>query len=808
MVQPDASVLEPEPPAAVEGGDTGGEAVRYTRSPSDLFRLVLALALLTLGVVFATATRDTLQGLEGDVHDLFDGLPRTVRRFTTGLIQLVALAAPIATYLTLAALRRWRTLLLAALAQVGAMLVVVGVEEAVDRVSPPGIAAAREGPGWITEAHYPGSAYLAGVAAAVTVVAPALPRRWRRWAWGTVAALLAGRVVAGTAGPVDMVATLATGWAVGLVVLLAFGVRDRRPGAGAIVAALDRGGMPVTAFRPAAVDARGSTPWFATFADGTAGFVKVLSSEERSADLLFRLYRAIRLENVGDERPFASLRRTVEHEALLALQAAAVGVRTPRFVGLAAVGDGSLALAYEAVAGRSLDRVDPADVTDDVLAATWEQVAVLRRHRIAHRDLRLANVFLAEDGRPWIIDFGFSEMAVADEVLDTDVAELVASTALVVGTDRAVAAARAVLGPEALAAAAPRLQPLALSGATRSGLAARKGMAADVQRALAAAGGLDDVPVAHIERIRGRDVVMLLATGVAAYVVIHQLSDVRGLADSIGDIRWAWVPGVLVMSVATYLASATSFAGSVPDRLPAWPTVLSQLAGSFANRVTPVKVGGMAVGVRYLEKAGVDPARAVTGVGLVALGGFVTHAVLTGVFLLFAGSGGFGDVDLPSGQAVLVGLAAVLALSGVVLLLPFGRRLALDRLVPALRRGVAGIGQIARTPAKLAMLLGGATAVSLTYMLALWFSLLAFGADERLAVVGVVYLTGSAVAQAAPTPGGVGAVEAALIAGLTAVGVDKEVAVPAVFLFRIGTFWLPVLPGWLALRHLTRHDML
>jgi glycosyltransferase 2 family protein len=40
-------------------------------------------------------------------------------------------------------------------------------------------------------------------------------------------------------------------------------------------------------------------------------------------------------------------------------------------------------------------------------------------------------------------------------------------------------------------------------------------------------------------------------------------------------------------------------------------------------------------------------------------------------------------------------------------------------------------------------------------------------------------------------------VEAALIAGLTAVGVDREEAVPAVFLFRIATFWLPVLPGWL-----------
>jgi hypothetical protein len=59
-----------------------------------------------------------------------------------------------------------------------------------------------------------------------------------------------------------------------------------------------------------------------------------------------------------------------------------------------------------------------------------------------------------------------------------------------------------------------------------------------------------------------------------------------------------------------------------------------------------------------------------------------------------------------------------------------------------------------------------------------------------------------------PTPGGVAAVEAVLIAGLTAVGVDKEIAVPSVFLFRLATFWLPVLPGWLAFHHLTRRGML
>lgn len=80
----------------------------------------------------------------------------------------------------------------------------------------------------------------------------------------------------------------------------------------------------------------------------------------------------------------------------------------------------------------------------------------------------------------------------------------------------------------------------------------------------------------------------------------------------------------------------------------------------------------------------------------------------------------------------------------------------------------------------------------------------AFGPQE----VGAVYLVGAAVAQAAPTPGGLGAMEAALIGGLVAAGLDNTIAVPAVFLFRLFTFWVPVLPGWFAFQWLQRHDYL
>jgi undecaprenyl-diphosphatase len=58
-----------------------------------------------------------------------------------------------------------------------------------------------------------------------------------------------------------------------------------------------------------------------------------------------------------------------------------------------------------------------------------------------------------------------------------------------------------------------------------------------------------------------------------------------------------------------------------------------------------------------------------------------------------------------------------------------------------------------------------------------------------------VYLGGSALAAAAPTPGGLGALEAGLIAGLTSVGQPAAAAVTAVLVFRLVTYWVPVLPG-------------
>ena len=82
--------------------------------------------------------------------------------------------------------------------------------------------------------------------------------------------------------------------------------------------------------------------------------------------------------------------------------------------------------------------------------------------------------------------------------------------------------------------------------------------------------------------------------------------------------------------------------------------------------------------------------------------------------------------------------------------------------------------------------------LTLCYILCLDTCVRAFGGSLALTSAAVVYLTGSALGSLVPTPGGLGAVEAALSAGLTATGLAAATAVSAVLLFRLLTFWLPV----------------
>jgi undecaprenyl-diphosphatase len=262
----------------------------------------------------------------------------------------------------------------------------------------------------------------------------------------------------------------------------------------------------------------------------------------------------------------------------------------------------------------------------------------------------------------------------------------------------------------------------------------------------------------------------------------------------------------IAFSALTYLASAIGLLGGVSVRVPFWPAVLTQGASSYVNRVSPSNVGGMALNVRFLQKSGVEPAAGVAAVGVNALAGLLVHAALLVIFFSWAGRSTAHAFKLPSSSKLLVILAVVAAVIGIVVATRQGRRFAARRLLPPLRSSLASLGRVARSPARLALLFGGSAMVTLAYIGGLVASVEAFGGGAGIAAVGAVYLGASLIAAVSPTPGGIGAFETAATAGLTAIGISSGAAVSAVLTFRLATYWLPVLPGWLCLRLLQGMD--
>ena len=454
------------------------------RSPADVLRLVVAagawLGLLVVRWLFG----DTLVAFGSELLRGLDALPPWVVELVvvgTRLLAVVVLGGGL-----LWALFRQRTRMLVTVVVAGVLAsvmfaVVQGVVD-VDQGGDPVDVGGRV-PG-VGADGFPTATGLAAVAAVLTAAAPWLSRRWRRAGWVLLIGLVVTRALA-TPVSFGTVHALLVGWLSGAGVLVAMGAPSRRPRSDAVVEGLALAGVPVRDLAPASVDARGSTPYFGVGADGDRLFVKAFGEDERSADVLFRLYRRVNPRDFGDEKPFTTLRRTVEHEALVALAARDLGVRTPRLRAFATAEPNGYVLAYEAIEGRSLDRLSDDEVDDRVLGSCWDLVGQLRRHRIAHRDLRLANIFLDADGGVWLIDFGFSEMAASDLLLANDVAELVASSSVVVGPRSAVSHAVAAVDAPTLARALDRLHPWALSGATRTALKERSGLLPDLRRALA-----------------------------------------------------------------------------------------------------------------------------------------------------------------------------------------------------------------------------------------------------------------------------------------------------------------------------------
>ncbi|MEE9243164.1 MAG: lysylphosphatidylglycerol synthase transmembrane domain-containing protein [Mycobacterium sp.] len=789
----------------VDGRDitvSGSLLQPITRRTNDILRLVLAAVFLAAVITSSLVTRNQWVALENSISGIVGFLTPTQSNLVYLAYGVAILALPFVILVSLIAGRHWR--LLGAYAAAG-IIAVLALS-----ISPKGIAAPQwyfdlsRRPNTVFSQFIDDPRWIAMLAAVLTVSGPWLPARWRRWWWALLLAFGPIHLVVSAVIPARSLLGLAVGWFVGALVVLVVGTPALQVPLDGAVRALARRGLMVsglTVVRPA-----GPGPLVLSAAvDGpdSVVVVELYGPNQRSGGALRQLWRKLRLRTSETAPLHASMRRAVEHRALMTIAVGDLGVANTSTLALAVLDRGWTLYAHSPRRGTPINEC--ADATPVVRA--WESLRVLHDNLISHGDLCGREVTV-DDGEVLFGGFGSSEYGATDVGLQSDIAQLLVTTAAVYGPQSAVGAAVEVLGKEAVLTASRRLTKSAVPERIRDSIADAGAVIKATRDEVMRQTGADQIQVETITRFTRGQIIQIVLLVALVYVAYPFIGAVPTFFTELRTANWWWALLGLAVSALTYIGAAAALWACAGGLVSFRNLTIMQVANTFAATTTPAGVGGLALSTRFLQKGGLGTLRATAAVALQQMVQVITHVALLIFFSTAAGVSADLSRFVPSGTLLLLIAGVALGLVGGFLFVPKLRRWLATAVRPRLKEVLTDLTELAREPKRLGLIVLGCAATTLGAALALWASIEAFGGHTSFVTVTVVTMIGGTLAAAAPTPGGVGAVEAALIGGLAAFGVPASVAVPSVLLYRVLTCWLPVFVGWPVMRWLTRNDMI
>lgn len=529
--------------------------------------------------------------------------------------------------------------------------------------------------------------------------------------------------------------------------------------------------------------------------------VELYGQNQRSGGVLGQSWRwlSFRSSEMGPAR--VSMRAAIEHCALMGIAIADLGVASTTSPMAATLDRGWQLYAHSPPRGTPIDAgTDPA-----LLTQVWKSLGVLRAHQIAHGDLRSADI-RHDNGRILVGGFAHAEFGASGAQLHSDIAQLLTSMTAIFGAERTVAAAVDAVGEEAVLTASGRLTRSAMPSRIRTSVVDVGAVMSELRGEVLEQTGTAQIRAEQVTRFTRNQILQLVLLIALVYVAYPYISAVPAFFTQLRTANSWWAMLGLGASALTYVGAATALWACASRSVGFRRLAIMQVANTFAATTTPAGVGGLALSVRLLQKGGLSAARATAAVALQQSVQVLTHVGLLILFSIVAGTSADLSRFVPAPTVLyLVGGVGIL---GTVMFVPTLREWLDTAVRPPLQEILAELGALARDPKRLAVILLGSAATTLGAAAALWASIEAFGGGTTFITVTIVTMIGGTLASAAPTPGGVGAVEAALIGGLAAFGLTAGIAVPSVLLYRVLTTWLPTFCGWPTMRWLSSRDMI
>ncbi|SNT18324.1 lysylphosphatidylglycerol synthase transmembrane domain-containing protein [Rhodococcoides kyotonense] len=788
----------------VDGRDipvTGSLLQPLVRRTSDILRVVLSLVLLAAVIAGSLITRGQWDALETSVSGIVGVLSPDQSNLVYLLYGVAILALPFGILIGLIAGRQWK--LLAGYAAAG---LIAGLALSITGT---GIST----PEWHLDVpdrldtflsqFLDDSRWIAMLAAVLTVSGPWLPARWRRVWWFLLLAFVPIHLFVSTVVPARSILGLSAGWCIGALIVLVVGTPALEVPLDQAARLLAKKGHTVEKFTVLKPAGPGPLVLSAT----TQGpepevVVEMYGQNQRSGGALRQVWRWLSFRNSEFAPLHASMRRAVEHRALMGIAIGDLGVASSKPLAVASLSRGWALYAHSAPRGLPVDESSP----DALATSIWKGLNTLHLSQISHGDLR-SDEIRNDDGQALFGGFSNAELGASDAQMQSDVAQLLISTSALFGEERAVRIAIDTLGEDIVLTASGRLTRSAIPARVRKSVPDGKGVMMAVKDEVLKQTGTDKIRAEQVTRFTRNQIIQLVLLIGLVYVAYPFISAVPTFVTELQTANWWWALLGLAVSALTYIGAAAALWACAFGMVSFKNLTIMQVANTFAATTTPAGVGGLALSVRFLQKGGLGAVRATAAVALQQSVQVITHVSLLVFFSVVAGTSADLAHFVPDPTVLYLIAGVALGIIGTFMFVPTLRRWLRNAVRPQLKEVFGELGQLAKDPKRFLLIVLGCAATTLGAALALWASVEAFGGGTTFVTVTVVTMIGGTLASAAPTPGGVGAVEAALIGGLAAFGLPASVAVPSVLLYRVLTCWLPVFCGWPTLRWLTRKDM-
>jgi uncharacterized membrane protein YbhN (UPF0104 family) len=278
---------------------------------------------------------------------------------------------------------------------------------------------------------------------------------------------------------------------------------------------------------------------------------------------------------------------------------------------------------------------------------------------------------------------------------------------------------------------------------------------------------------------------------IAIYVIVPQLGVLHSSWHLIEKADLPELPVALILTLLTYFFAAETYYFLAFRPIKYWQTVLMQLGAMFVNKLLPAGIGALGANYTYLKHKKHSSLQAASVVGVNNILGVLGHLICLIVVVAFS----YKQIDLSNNSdkintshivSILVLIATVLCIVWFV---------AKARVTKLLSGLWAQLVVYKSKPFNLLLALSASICLTLANVLCLYICANALGVEVRFAVIIIVFTLGVGAGTTIPTPGGLGGFEAGLFAGFVAYHVASAHALALVLLYRIISYWLPLLFG-------------